>query len=367
MAFDYGEVKDDKNTDLDADHLKAGTINGIISELNNGFIEVERAIGKLIYATSYGTAMDAIKSAQALATSGSHIDFVRKNKWLGDKGQRNSYLTHCEWKAGEEDKRLVCEFYDLMTASANMRSKFAEIMSLCESDFILYAEKAIIFEDNLRNRISFETLFDIRQAFAEFDNVYNTFNNSSIYAKIPVSKENSLEDNLETVLDYLDDALCGKPHLSKFLLNTKTTTASGINQLYSIDRTTAQFKDIASREDTMKRALDRISDIQDEIEKLNLAVSNDTRAYLNGFRKVLYKLSEVFTKAIEVIRHFQEKKGEVPYMIMHYDELVKDCVGKHMLGNLSDPMTKGTNYNTIAENMLNKCRQLAKNVAKLAP
>lgn len=367
MAYNYAEEKDDKNTELDADHLKEGTISGIISELNNKFMQVESSVGKLVYATSYGTALDAIKSAQTLAATGPHVDFCRKNKWLGDKGQRNSYLTKCEWKAGEEDKRLVCQFYDLMNASAHMRSKFAELMSLCESEFILYAEKAIIFEENLSQRISFDTLYDIRLSFAEFDNVYNTFNNSSIYSKIPVSKESPYEENLETVLDYLDDALCEKPHLSKFLLNTRTTAASGINQLYSIDRTTAQFKEIASREDTMKRAQERISDLLGEIDDLNLRVTNDTRAYLDGYRNVLYKLSDVFTKAIKSIRNFQEKKDELPYSVMHYDALVKDCVSKHMLGSLSDPMTKGTNYNTIAESMLNKCRQLAKTVAKLAP
>lgn len=367
MAYDYAELKDDKNTELDADHLKAGTISGIISDLNRAFVEVEGAINKLLYATSYGTAMEAIKKAQALATSGPHIDFIRKNKWLSDKGQRNSYLTHTEWKAGEEDKRLVCQFYDLIVASAHMRDSYAEIMRSCESEYILYAEKAIIFEENLSNRISADTMYDIRLAFAEFDNVYNTFNNSSIYGSLPVSKENSFDDNLEIVLDHLDDALCNKPHLSKFLLNTKTTAASGINQLYSLDRTTAQFNDIAGREGSMQRAMEKISDIQAELDKLNLAVTNDTRGYLEGYTNTLYKLTDVFTKAVRAIRHFQEKKDEIPYSIMHYDPLVKDCVSKHMLGSLSDPFSKGTNYNTIAVSMLNKCRQLAKTVAKLAP
>lgn len=367
MAFDYAEEKDDKNTELDADHLKAGTINGIISELNNGFIQVERAVGGLLFATSYGTALEAVKNAQALATGGPHVDFCRKNKWLGDKGQRSSYINHCEWKADEEDKRLVCRFYDLMMASAHMRGAFADLMRQCESEFILYAEKAIIFEENLKSRISADTLYDIRLAFAEYDNVYNTFNHSSIYEKIPVSKKYSLDENTETVLDYLDDALCSKPHLSKFLLNTRTPVASGINQLYSIDRTTAQFSNIAGREDTMKRVMDKISDIQAEIDALNLGVTNDTRSYLDGYRNVLYKLSDVFKRAIEVIHHFQEKKDEVPYAVLHYDPLVKDCVSKHMLGSLTDPTSRGTNYNTIAESMISKCRQLAKNVAKLAP
>lgn len=367
MAYDYAEVKDDKNTELDADHLKEGTIKGIISELNNGFIAVESALKGLLYATSYGSALSEIKKAQALVTSGAHVDFLRKNKWLGDKGQRNSYLTMCEWKAGEEDKRLVCEFYDLMTASTHMREEFAELMRRCESEYILYAEKAIIFEENLKNRISSDTLYDIMQSFAEFDNVYNTFNNSSIYNTVPVSKENSLDDNTEIVLDYLDDALCNKPHLSKFLLNTRTTAASGINQLYSIDRTTAQFNDIAGREETMKRISEDISELYDEVGKLNLAVTNATRDYLYGYKRVLENLGDVFVQARRAINNFREKKSEVPYSVMYYDPLVKDCVSKHMLGSLSDPFKKGTNYNTIAGNMIGKCKQLAKNVAKLAP
>ena len=78
-------------------------------------------------------------------------------------------------------------------------------------------------------------------------------------------------------------------------------------------------------------------------------------------------MQEVLKTALDVIGQFKSNTSEAPYAILHYDPAVKKVASAYLSLSLGDPVTEGTRYNEMAGKMLQRCKELAKTVAKLSP
>lgn len=361
--------KKSKEIDYGADDLPAGTIAQIVSDFYKTFDESVYTISYVDVGLNYDKSVDFLNKLIVATTSGPHMEFYRKNKWLLDPKQRTAY-TNAPWLAGNEDKRLVMDFYALVHDMSEFRKKFEKCLSGCISDALFPTYHICHFKMKMYEKIKDADMHSIMCAFAEFDNVIKTFNDSSIYNRIPIYKPTNPEEqaeNYETVLDYMDEALVNKKNLCKFLLNTKATAAVGINELYVMDRDTKKYDDYASKVDRIKRSLNECAELKTEASGYYGRTNAEFNRYFDAYIRVLDILIKVFESAIKVVDDFKTRTNEAPYSVMHYDPLVADCANKHYLGSTPDPLTNGTNYSKLATAMLDRCRELAKTVAKLAP
>jgi len=356
-----------KKEKLLADYMTKKDVLAMISEFSQSFNEALAALDKVASGASFTDASDALSRLMTVVSGGTHVDFARKNAWIADPAQRNSFLTSGV-DQGIADKQFIIDFYKLVVGTANLRASFGKFLTLCSSDYLFTAYLAARFDNTMKEIVKSGDVSGIVSSFAEFFFVYKRFNDAAIFKEIPVSKSKySPEENLEMVLDYMDEAICQKPHLGKFMLGAKKASPSTLNQLYIYDRETAQFDRFASREGTLQNGLNSSAELDAMLAGAYALCGDGMLDYLNGYRKVLEKLAVLFTSALDIIKAYKTEKSKAPYSIMHYDPLVKEAVSQMMLGSLSEPLTEGTNYREMAQAMVARCQSLAKTVARSAP
>lgn len=359
--------KDGNKKKLSADYMSRADVNAIISEFSQHFEEALATLDKVETGASFSEAESALGKLVTVISGGAHIEFAKKNAWIADPAQRSAFLTS-GIDQGIADKQFIIDFYKLVVATQDLRAGFSKFLNSCVSDYLFTSYLAIRYERQMKEIVTFDELYDISSAFVEFDSIYNTYNDGKIYESIPVSKSKySPEENLEMVLDHMDAAIGKKSHLCKFMLCAEKVNPSVLNQLHIFDRETKAFDRFASREDSLQRAIAICAELNDTLGAKYVIVGDGLGDYLTGYRRLLEKLLTVFKTAIKVIETFKTEKTKAPYAIMHYDAYVKDVVSKHMLGSLSDPITNGTNYSAMAQKMIDRCRNLARSVAKSAP
>lgn len=356
-----------KKEKLLADYMSKADVKAIVNEFSNSFNEAIASLSIVAKGASYSEAKDAFSKLIMVVTGGSHVDFAKKNSWITDPAQRNAYLTSGV-DQGIADKQFIIDFYKLVAGTTELRAEFAKLLNNCVADFLFTTYLALRFESQMKDMIDFGLYNMLDYAFGEFDAIYIRYNDAKIYDTIPVSKTKySPEENLEMVLDQMDEDICRKDNLGKFLLGAKKTSPSAMNQLYVIDRETKQFDRFASREDSLQRAIDMCADLNTKVMSAYPMAGDELFLYLDGYRILTEKLVEVFQAAIDVIETFKKETRKVPYCIMHYETNVKSAVAKYSLGTLGDPLTQGTNYRELAQALVSRCQNLAKTVAKLAP
>lgn len=359
--------KDGNQKKLSADYMSRADVNAIIAEFAQNFKEAIRTLDKVETGASFSEAEGALTKLVTVISGGAHVDFAKKNAWIADPAQRSAYTTS-GIDQGIADKQFIIDFYKLVVATQDLRAGFAKFLNSCVSDYLFTSYLAIRYERKMKEIATFDEISDISSAFVEFDSIYNTYNSGSIYDSLPVSKSKyTPEENLEMVLDHMDAAIGKKSHLCKFMLCAEKISPSVLNQLHIFDRETKAFDRFASREDALQRAINICTELNDTLSSKYTIVGDGLWEYLTGYRTLLEKLLSVLETAIKVIETFKTEKNKAPYAILHYDAYVKDVVSKHMLGTLSDPITNGTNYSAMAQKMVDRCRNLARTVAKLAP
>lgn len=162
-------------------------------------------------------------------------------------------------------------------------------------------------------------------------------------------------------------AIGKKSRLCKFLKDALTVSPEALNNMYILDKETKAFDFFATTVDSMKQKIDDCSALNDLLASKEVIIGDGLWDYMAGYRKLLEKMLVVLEGGVKIIETFKTEKNKAPYAVLHYDPYVKDVVSKHMLGTLSDPITSGTNYKTMARKMVDRLDELAWTVTKYAP
>lgn len=356
-----------KKPDLLADYMNKADVMAIVSGFAGNFSVAAAGLDKICNGSGFSEGYDGLAKLITAVTGGPHVEFARKNSWITDPAQRNTYLT-TGGDQGIADKQFVIDFYKLVASTADLRASFVEMINNCLASTLYKAYGAIRFEAQMSEIVKQSDLSSLGTAFASFSLLYDECNDAKIYNHIPVSKSKySAEENLAMVLEYLNDEIYKKPDLVTLFDGAEKPSAEAINKLYIYDRETKQFDSFASKEDAMQRVIDACAELDAKLAAGYAVADEGLLAYLNGYRIVMEKLVEVFQKAIDVIEKFKTQKDTAPYAIMHYNSYITRVNSMYSLCSLKDPVTEGSNYRELALSMIARFRNLAKNIAKNAP
>lgn len=356
-----------KKEKFQADYMSRADVMAMVTEFTQSFEQALSQLYKLEHGSSFTEAKDTVTRLITQITGGSHVAFAKKNAWIADAAQRQAFLTS-GIDQGIADKQFLIDFYKLVVGTTDLRAEYLHYLELCLDAYLPVSYAAIRYEIQMREIVKSDVLYDLHDAFIEFDSIYNRYNSGDIYKEIPVSKSRySAEENLEMVLDHMDDAICQKAHLKKFMLDARASSPTAINQLYIYDRETKQYDSFACKADNLVSAINKGNDLLSKVGDAYVIAGDGLMSYLDGYRQLIEAVIRICQSGLNAIDAFKTQKDKAPYAIMHYDAYIKDVVSKHYLGSLTDPLTEGTNYRVMAQTMVKRCQELAKTVAKLAP
>lgn len=363
---DMNEENTPKGRETNAEHMHAADVKAIISEV----WDVAQATVSSLQLTNLGLkcteTQDLLNRLVNALRSGPQADYARKNRWL--KEYKADFLKKNDDELTPEDRRALAELYEAVTEASAFTESYSKFVALFNNEVIWRAYNSIRFYWKMKDTYKADDISRIGNAFAEYDEIFKRYNNSGIYKELHVSKtNNTFEENYEMVLDHMDDALVSSKYIGEFLLSTKQTAAYEINRLHHLDRETKGFDSFGSKEDTLKSALDQSSSLMDTLNKFFVAYRPPVQSLFECYSAPLEAMQEVLRTALDVIGQFKSNTSEAPYAILHYDPAVKKVASAYLSMSLGDPVTEGTRYNEMAGKMLQRCKELAKTVAKLSP
>lgn len=359
--------KDEKFFKLYAKRLHKSDIMAMVTEVTEA--------GRLAYndlcdaSNGFGSdkAIESLNRFSEVFKNGQHRDFARRNDWLGDPSYRNEYMGKETEDQTKEEKDLLLKLYSMSVKSAEFAAELSKFIHFFTNEVLYYASGLVAYSVRMSNSYKTEDVEKIKNAFTEYYEILERYKHDSVFKDMDVSKEYSFEDNYEQVLSHMDAALAGSHHVCEFLLNTKQTSPFQTNRLHCIDRATSSLKEYSEKEYRFKKAYDQACELSGTQDKLYQAFSGELSDFLDIVSEILNKLEEFMQKDIDLVKQFNENTSEMPYALFHYDPAVKKVASAQLFMSLGDPLEEGTTYNELALNMLNRCRDLCKTVAKQAP
>ena len=353
----------------DIENMHMSDISAIISELTACESKAAIKLNNSKCGLQLQETVDALNQLVYKLQSGPHIEFANKNKWLGNKAKREEFLKGFSIEQTYEERKALVDLYVISVGTKSLVSDFAKYISDFIDNILGRAYYAIRFYYKMSEKYKISELYRIMSAFNEFDGVMKEYNDAHILKEMSISKEYSYEDNYEMVLDHMDARLCRLQYIGDFLVNTQQTNAYGANQLHVTDRDTKEFDDYASREDRMRQCLTKTQEFKDAMDQYYIAYPGIVSNYFDAFNTTFNGIEELLNAALDVINNFKTNSTDAPYAIMHYSPTVIGVANNWLYMSLSadDPLKKGTRYNEMAVNMIKRCKELAKSVAKNAP
>lgn len=311
------------------------------------------------------SAEDKIQAARENLVNGSHVLFVMRNYWLKNPEERQKYVSTPTMQ-NPKDVQAVLDLYDVIIASEGLRERIFAFLNEVSTTRLRDAYKGIRYDAYMQEWVNTDDFKMIMNAFREFDDVYSQFNSSSIFRKYPLSKsEMSQEELVYAVKGCMIEEIAKHPNLHKFIGGPTTVYPNYCNYLRSIDKETYSFNSFAGHYQDLKNDAQTCGDFLKEIYQLS--TKRIECLYLAGLTKFMQQLQTIFDTGYEVLEAHHTRTNEAPYCCLHYPNVVKDVVGKHMLWSLSDPIKNGTEYYEMVTGFAVRLNDLASSVAKNAP
>lgn len=355
------KAKDEKKVSLYAYHMGESEIQAVLDDYRAPFYTAITHLDKVIYALDVNDAIDSLNAIMNKLRTGMYTEFERQNKWLDDPKEKNAFLNHVDAQS-MEDKRDVYGLYEAISGTADFRNDFLNFIKDSTQN-IKAAYQAARFMEAMEELASSDVVSGLNKAFEEFDDIYRTLNNSSIYNTLAISKTRlTPEENYKIVCEYITKEIKSCGYLDSYLRSAEQTVPSGVNKLYCIDIVTHGFSKFGDLEDSMKKSLETCKDLD---KRWNGFRFSKTGAGISDpFGQILPRMEEIYQNALTIIDGFKNKKTSAPYAIMHYPMSIGEVNDKYMLASLGNPFTKGTEYHVIINGMSKRLPELAKTVAK---
>lgn len=353
---------------LAAETMKKKDITDIINDLLDPMTALNEIMSKFREGGGYDAAGVLVDTLNTRIQSGLWVAFRLKNDFLGDKEQRASFLKLKSSIQSVADKQAIVELYDFFGAAEPILNNYALFLSTIKSN-LKPAFQAIRYEMTMFGVNRHVKMAEILMAFQVFRDLHMEFNDAKIYNYVDANRTKySYEQNLQKVTQYMNVQLKNKRFLKTYLAECDQLSSYGHNVLSVLDEYTSDYKEHASRVVEFKNA-------EDEVESTARTITAKLRGRFGATIEMLCStwiqmnanIGSAFYSAGSAIGAFEEKKGEEPYNLLHYDDFVVTTVNHFFLGSIDNPLNSGTKYLEFFKGMTASFSSLAKAIAKNAP
>jgi hypothetical protein len=367
-VIDFHGVLEDDGQDVECDSLcmTKADVKVLIDEVESAFRHAEKQYDSFIKSGNIDDMRAALDTATYELRNGRYKDIATKNPWL-KKG--NDYLTRKDGSNNFEDREAVLSAYRLATKASDVMNAVCAHIDYFNRVYLLKASEFISFDRDMHAVVTGDYLANIDKCCHEYNYFISKFNRGKFLSDIEgVSKDKPFDENLKLVTEQMNYEISVLNNLKGLLSDSTHVNPSAVNMFYVVDRITREYEELESELKTggdifINGTNKHIAEIEALMGQHDYFI---VRGLFHAVIDLLTKLDFVFMELGEILKKYDSSQ-DAPYAIMQYSSNVKDTAEKKLFMSLGNPKKGGTKYNELAREMVSRNRELAQNVAKMAP
>lgn len=367
MGYEENNTQEEKVTIYDAKWLTEADVLEMCRDHTSWFFEAHPPVKNAYNAVCYDDAEKALMAIVQNACNSKCHTFVRKNSWLGNKGDRKTFM-ESSTKQTLKDKEAVCYMWDIVNSASNYTNEVLNYFrDIVAGDAFRNSFMALRFDEMLKSLVQPHDYGDIDTMFNDFYKIYKYADSVKIYQQLNIHKsEMSVEEILKKLTDYFNNQLRYHPGLGMYMPTIDYMSPEYINKWRAIDRITCNYWILADTKPEIVKALNKVRELDARFDQ-EIGVGNIAAAgYGNGYQPIFFYLEKIFVKALEIIDNVPNLSTEA-YKIFRYAVSLRECVTELGFGELNDPLKKGSKYSEYIAKMPKILTRFVTNMAKFAP